>query len=217
VELLAYVKAYGLGGRAKAMTALAAAKSWNIPTKDVQAMLDAAHSDSAMTTVDGDWMMSGWEKHQATDGTAWERQRRHRAEKSRLSPLRRDDRDVTRDTRDRKRNPSLSLSVVGVGVEVPSPKEPLGENPRARRWRYCPAEWTPTPGHLALATELHVNIADEEAKFRDHEFDKPKSDPDRVFSNWIRTASKYSTNGNGNGGRPKKKRIVAADGTILTA
>lgn len=89
---------------------------------------------------------------------------------------------------------------------------------RPKRWRFCPPDWEPKPEHAALAAELHVDMAAQEAKFRDHEFDKPKSDPDRTFANWLRQAATYS-NGtrNGNGKHQPKKRRVAKDGTILSA
>lgn len=64
------------------------------------------------------------------------------------------------------------------------------------RWRFVPDDWRPTEKHAAMAAELHVDLALEEARFRDHEFKQPKSDPDRTFANWLRGAPQYA-NGNG--------------------
>lgn len=84
-----------------------------------------------------------------------------------------------------------------------------------KRWRVCPTDWVPKPYHADLAAELHVNLAFERDKFRDHEFDKLKTDPDKTFANWLRTASER--NGNGNGKSKQPKRIVGAGGVILSA
>jgi hypothetical protein len=57
-----------------------------------------------------------------------------------------------------------------------------------RRWRRCPAEWTPTDEHRQLARERGVDFETELAKFRDHEFATGKSDANGTFRNWLRNA-----------------------------
>lgn len=68
-----------------------------------------------------------------------------------------------------------------------------------RRWRFVPNDWKPTEKHAALAKQLHVDLAAEEARFRDHEFKDPKSDADRAFSRWLRTAPQYVNGASRNG------------------
>lgn len=64
-----------------------------------------------------------------------------------------------------------------------------------KRWRFAPADWHPNEKHHELARERRVDLALELAKFRDHEFDKPKSDPDRTFANWLRNARPVQATG----------------------
>lgn len=65
-------------------------------------------------------------------------------------------------------------------------KNPSGS--KSARWRFCPEDFQPAESHLALAKQLGVDLPNELAKFREHEFDKPKSDPGRAFSRWLRNA-----------------------------
>jgi hypothetical protein len=59
-----------------------------------------------------------------------------------------------------------------------------------------------SPDAVTLAGTLGVDLAGELAKFRDHEFAKPKTDADAAFRTWLRNASQWSAparpaNGNG--------------------
>lgn len=129
IELLGYVKGHGVAGRVKALPPEIAAKRWGIPTRDVQAMLDAATGNGALRTEDGDWVITGWKKYQEVDNTAAERMKRHREKKGARSgqtaPLRRNSRNV-------RRNPSRDSDVdVDPDVDVdrertatPSPPPP---------------------------------------------------------------------------------------------
>lgn len=55
------------------------------------------------------------------------------------------------------------------------------------RWRFAPDDWSPTEAHRSLGRKLGVDFEDAEATFRAHEFQPPKSDPGRAFSNWLRS------------------------------
>ena len=66
---------------------------------------------------------------------------------------------------------------------------------KKRPWRFCPEDWKPTEKHWLLAAKLRVDMATEEEAFRDHEFAKPKTDPDRAFSQWLRNSKKFGGNG----------------------
>jgi hypothetical protein len=71
---------------------------------------------------------------------------------------------------------------------------------KAKSWKFCPADFQPSEAHRLLARQLTVNLEVELAKFRDHEYAKPKTDPGRAFATWLRTASEYKRNGtNGSG------------------
>jgi hypothetical protein len=59
---------------------------------------------------------------------------------------------------------------------------------RAARWRRCPDGWEPSDEHRQIARERGVSIDAEVAKFRDHDFNAPKSDADATFRNWLRNA-----------------------------
>ena len=60
--------------------------------------------------------------------------------------------------------------------------------PRKRRWRRVPTGWEPNDGHRALAIKLGVSFDTELAKYRDHDYGTPKTDPDATFRNWLRNA-----------------------------
>jgi len=78
--------------------------------------------------------------------------------------------------------------------EVKHSRQPLKHRP----WRICPEDFEPTPKHFELALQLHVNVERELTAFREWEFKDPKTDANRAFSRWLRTAGEKS-NGNGNG------------------
>lgn len=90
VLLLGYVKTVGVAGSVKAMSSRGAARDWNIPEAEFCLMMEAAIRDGAVLKPNPEtWEIAHWDRYQQ-DGAA-ERQRRHRADRSRLSPLR----DVT--------------------------------------------------------------------------------------------------------------------------
>jgi hypothetical protein len=71
-----------------------------------------------------------------------------------------------------------------------------------RKWTRVPADFVVSPDAVTLAGTLGVDLAGELAKFRDHEFAKPKTDADAAFRTWLRNASQWSAparpaNGNG--------------------
>ena len=101
-----------------------------------------------------------------------------------------------------------------VPVPVPAPEnvdskregKSVGSAPPARRSRRVPTEFVKTPGRHAVG--LEAGLADaavdlEFAKFKDHEFDKPKSHWDGAWNNWVRNAvgrfAPRAANGTGNG------------------
>jgi hypothetical protein len=97
ILLLGYVKAFGVCGSVRAMTHKGAAREFGVSESDFTAMLSAGVADGAIEATDKSWSILGWDFYQ-NEGNA-ERQRRYRADRSRLSPLR----DIT-DSNAVKRN-----------------------------------------------------------------------------------------------------------------
>jgi uncharacterized protein YdaU (DUF1376 family) len=83
---------------------------------------------------------------------------------------------------------SASASPVkDVGAKAPRPK---------KGWKIVPDEWQPNDGHRKLAKELGVDLAKQVALFRDHEFQRAKTDADRTFNTWLRRASEFTPTSN---------------------
>lgn len=80
------------------------------------------------------------------------------------------------------------LQLVKPARGVPKRKAPSA--PAApRRWRnvaHAFPDWQPNEFHAALAAKYGKNLKLEAAKYRDHEFKDPKTDPDKTFNNWLR-------------------------------
>jgi hypothetical protein len=76
-----------------------------------------------------------------------------------------------------------------VGIVLP-PGRTRKKAARAATWRRVPSDWIIKPDHRSLAEALAVDVEFEAAAFRDHEFQRPRSDADATFRNWLREASK---------------------------
>ena len=198
IKLLTYAKACGTNGRVRAMTAKAAASRWRIPQPDVDACLTAAVLDGAVVVEDGDWVLTGWIRYQATDPTAAERVKRYRADKSRLSPLR------VNTVTHRNVTPVLSRATeteTETETENPPICPPEGDQPKKVRKRATAlsGEWRPTDSHLELAGRLGVDMEAEADQFRDHHAARGSTflDWGRAFNTWLRNAQKFHPGGNG--------------------
>lgn len=64
---------------------------------------------------------------------------------------------------------------------------------KPRRWTRVPADWEPSADHVGIAAAEGVDYPRELAKFRDHEFAKPRSDADAAFRNWLRAGTQGVT------------------------
>ncbi len=105
---------------------------------------------------------------------------------------------------DSKRDTERDSSGTAAGQEQEGKKETRTSKP----WRICPEKWQPTEKHRTLALELQVSMDHEETKFREHEFKVPKTDADRAFFRWLRTAATGPVhNGNGNGHRSTPAKL----------
>lgn len=82
VQLLCYTKTHGLAGRVKVKPTAVFARQSYLGEESVEQMIRAAKADGALEESDGDWLITGWGKHQG-DETAAERMRRLRAKKER--------------------------------------------------------------------------------------------------------------------------------------
>jgi hypothetical protein len=87
-------------------------------------------------------------------------------------------------------------------------KKPPQKPRPTERWRFVPDTWQPTARHAALAAELGEDMAEQEALFRDYEFDKTKSDADRAFSRWLRTAKQMRQRNGRNGKMTADERVA---------
>lgn len=84
------------------------------------------------------------------------------------------------------------ISDSGSAPSAPPPK------PKAKaRWRKFPADFEPTDAHRALAAELGVDLAEQLALLRDHEFKDPKSDAAAVLRTWLRNSKRFGSQGPG--------------------
>ena len=72
-------------------------------------------------------------------------------------------------------------------------KPPTEAKKKAKRWRVVPEGWEPTDTHRKMAAEMALDFDLQVAKYRDHEYDRPKSDPDRTFNNWLREAAERAS------------------------
>lgn len=66
---------------------------------------------------------------------------------------------------------------------------------KRKRSRMAPDDFEPSEEHRTLAESLGVDVDEELEKFRDHEFDKPKSRWGATFSNWLRNAARFTGGG----------------------
>lgn len=188
-ELLCYVKAHGIAGRCRrGVDALR--RVTGVTRNDVTDLETAAIEHGALTLDDGDWVLTGWRKYQGDD-TAPERMRRHREASKQLSPLRQ-----LRVTEGALRSVTDVTPTVTETVTVVKKKPPSSVSKKAASWRFCPEDFQPTDSHRLLARQLVVNLDVELAKFRDHEYAKPKTDAGRAFSTWLRNSATYRANGN---------------------
>ena len=73
-----------------------------------------------------------------------------------------------------------------------SGSKPVSKPARVARWRFVPTDWQPKDAHRELAKTLRVDIEKQALLFREHEFKDPKSDADKAFNRWLRTASSYA-------------------------
>lgn len=71
-------------------------------------------------------------------------------------------------------------------------------------WRRIPADWQPRPEELAWAWAHWVDAESELAKMRDHEYSKPRTDPDAACRTWFRNAWEYKGSPKPRTGAPAK-------------
>jgi hypothetical protein len=82
-EMLCYVKAHGTQGRCK-RSIEPLRRVTGVTRDDVTTLEKAAQNDGALRIEDGDWIVTGWYKHQPSDPTAADRQRRSRKQRKHL-------------------------------------------------------------------------------------------------------------------------------------
>lgn len=96
----------------------------------------------------------------------------------------------------------------GDAAAAPPPEPPRARKKREGLWRRVPATWQVTDEHRQMARDLALDVEREAEKFRDHEFSKPRSDPNATFRNWLRTSAERG------GARPGPRRDDPPPGFI---
>jgi hypothetical protein len=74
---------------------------------------------------------------------------------------------------------------------APEPAKLRAKRPVKSQWRRFPADFEPDETHRKLAAQLGLNLAQQLAEIRDHEFAKPKSDAAATLRTWLRNAPKF--------------------------
>jgi len=97
------------------------------------------------------------------------------------------------------RNPPLRLTAPN-DTPKPATAAKRSKQGRVAAWRRVPEAWQASAAHREQAKTLGVNFDVELAKFRDHEFAKPRTDADAAFRNWLRTAGERTQGAQGRRG-----------------
>jgi hypothetical protein len=198
-RLLCWVKLRGIRGTCKLPAFETLAEWWKVPTTVVADMIAAGVKDGAIIVHDDSLTITNWFKYQEHDATAAKRQAKFREKTpnhNAVTPVNNGvtGRDLSRATE------TLTLT------EEPTPS--VSPPKKKRPWKFCPAEWQPNEKHRALATQLGVPFDRELTAFREWEFKDAKTDADRAFFRWLRTAAERpQTNGNG-----RSRSLVLEDG-----
>lgn len=165
-----------------------------------------------LVRVDGGFLVLNYDKYRERDTTAAERARRYRdrkrrdARSSHREPSRRTD-DVTQveDRRQKTEEDQESPPVVPPEGGAKPKRRRAQREPR--RARFCPEGFEPTEAHWTTAREVGADLQAELVKFREHEFDKPKSDWSRAFHAWLRRSVEFAGKGAGPA-KSEKERLL---------
>ena len=95
------------------------------------------------------------------------------------------------------------------GIHKTAPKKR-----RAGLWHFVPDDWQPKERHKTLALGLVLDVNAEAEKFRAHEFDRPKSDPDRAFDGWLRRAMDWGRRGANRPASEQQRLLERSKGII---
>lgn len=85
---------------------------------------------------------------------------------------------------------ALVLVAASAPIEFLPPGRTRKSSKRVGSWRRVPADWFVKDDHRSMAIGLLVDVEFEAAAFRDHEFQRPRTDADATFRNWLREASR---------------------------
>lgn len=164
-------------GRVDSLDPEDVAAALDLETEQVQAVLVAMQGK----VLDGD-EVTGWRKRnpKRADDLSTERVRRFR-ERSKQEK-----RDETQGNA--KERPEESIREDKREEKKTGSARGASQQEVNRRLRRCPDGFEPDESHQQIAQERRLDLAFELAKFRDHEFDKPKSDWPGTFRNWLRSA-----------------------------
>lgn len=83
------------------------------------------------------------------------------------------------------------ISIGDLASFAPEPAKIRAKRPRNQQWRRFPPGFEPDDSHRKLAQQLGLNLPQQLAEIRDHEFAKPKSDAAATLRTWLRNAVKF--------------------------
>ena len=187
IELMCYVKAHGVGGRAKALAPAVAARMWSVTRYACDAALLAAEEHGALVVEDGTWVLTGWQRYQGDDTNA-ERQKRYRQARTQLSPSR----TVTPVTR----YITPVTDVTPTETETETLKKEPSVPKKASRKHAMPPGWQPNASHATKAEALSLDLAREAESFANWHGAKGNlfADWDKAFYGWLSKAAEIRSN-----------------------
>lgn len=131
--------------------------------------------------IDGDWQPRSWDELQFKSDNSRERVRKYR---------------------ERKKKPEMKrpCNVTVTAQDTDTDTEQNRESARTltKASFFCPQDFNPDQDQLRMARyAAGVNLENELAKFRNHEFPTPKSDWNRAFLKWLAGAQPEKKNADG--------------------
>jgi hypothetical protein len=195
VLLLGYVKSVGVAGEVKAMGVKGAARAWNVPVKDVTAMLAAAHQDGAITTNDGAWRLTGWDKYQQTDPTAAERKRKQRNALPEPEPEPVTDPVTVGHGMSRVTTVTPPVTCHATETETEEKNSSSSKSEKRRKAQTdLRADWAPNEAHAAKCEESALDLEREATRFRLYHGAKGSrfANWDLAFHTWLTKAVDFA-------------------------
>jgi hypothetical protein len=185
VQLLCYTKTHGLAGRVKVKPTAVFARQSYLGEESVEQMIRAAKADGALEESDGDWVITGWGKHQG-DETAAERMRRLRAKKER-----KDAESADAQVQTGPNVTGVTRNKANVTVEEKRREEKRGDiNPPPPRGEQVKRHWRNVRDELVALLPQHSEAISKWCKYR-HELKSGKPYTPSTAETWGRKYAEW--------------------------